>query len=120
MVQVTFNLDAKVLSDVDKAAKERELSRSRFIAECIAAYFAPKAPKEALTNEAVLLTKDLTNLKEIIAIREGELKELKETNGRLWAEWHEANTRLLQYQLPAPQAPTPKKSWWVRHFGSKE
>ena len=120
MVQVTFNLDAKVLATVDAVALERELSRSRFIAECIAAYFAPKAPKEALTNEAVLLTKDLTNLKEIIAIRENEINDLKEANGRLWQEWHEANTRLLQYQLPAPQAPTPKKSWWVRHFGSKE
>jgi metal-responsive CopG/Arc/MetJ family transcriptional regulator len=93
MVQVTINLDAEVLTQVDDAALERQLSRSRFIADCIAAYFAPK---EVSTTEVVLLNNKLEHLNEIIAIREAEMQELKETNARLWSEWHDANERLIQ------------------------
>lgn len=108
MAQVTINLEKKVLSEVDAAAKERELSRSRFIADCIHHYFSPK---EALTNEGVLLNKDLEHIKELMAMREAEIADLKETNGRLWLEWHEANARLLQYQLPPPK---PRAGFWSR------
>jgi hypothetical protein len=108
MVQVTINLDPKLLTEVDEAALEHELSRSRFIAECIRSYFSPK---EALTNEGLLLTKDLEHIKELMAMREAEIADLKELNGRLWQEWHEANTRLLQYQLPPPK---PRAGFWSR------
>jgi hypothetical protein len=114
MGQVTFNCDANLLAQVDEAALERGLSRSRFIADCISYYFAPKAPKEPSTNEVVLLNNQLEHLRELITIREAEIVDLKETNGRLWSEWHDANVRLMQYQLPAPQ---PKKSLWDRIRG---
>ena len=111
MSQVTINLEPKILAEVEAAAKERDLSRSRFIAECIRYYFSPK---EALTNERVLLNKDLEHIKELMAMREAEIADLKELNGRLWQEWHDANERLIRYQLPAPK---PKKSWWDRIRG---
>jgi hypothetical protein len=108
MVQVTFNLEKAVLTEVDAAANERGLSRSRFISDCISYYFAPNEPS---TNEVTLLNKDLEHIKELMAMREAEIAELKETNGRLWQEWHEANTRLLQYQLPPPK---PRAGFWAR------
>jgi len=100
MVSVTFNCDSKVLTDVDTAAQERELTRSRFITDIIKAYFAPQPP---VSIEVNLLKNDLGHLQELLDVRESEITELKELNGRLWQEWHDANTRLLQYQLPAPK-----------------
>jgi hypothetical protein len=43
-----------------------------------------------------LLTKDLTRIKEVLALCESEIHELKEADGRLWSEWHDANERLIQ------------------------
>jgi hypothetical protein len=111
MVKVTINLDAKVLSEVDDAASSHEHSRSRFIADCIAAYFAPKEPASVEVN---LLTNDITHLNTVISMREVEIADLKELNGRLWQQWHDANERLTQYQLPAPRS---KKSIWDRIRG---
>jgi hypothetical protein len=114
MTQVTINLDPKLLTEVDAASTERELSRSRFIAECIRNYFSPK---NKLTNEGILLNKDLEHIKELMAMRETELAELKETNGRLWQEWHDANARLLQYQLPPPKS---RIGFWSRFRRKKK
>jgi len=95
------------LKDIEAAAKEREIARSRFIADCITTYFAPK---ELSTNVVALLTKDLEHIKELAA-RDAEIAELKEAIGWPWSEWHDANARLVQYQLPAP---TSRGGFWSR------
>jgi hypothetical protein len=114
MVQITYNSTPELLRTLDEAAQERRLSRSRLITEIITAYFSPREPSD---TEVLLLQKDIDNLNKLMAARDAEIIDLKELNGRLWSEWHDANTRLLQYQLPAP---TPKKSWFARHFRNKE
>jgi len=81
------------------------LPRSRFRAECISSCFTPK---EDLTTEGVLLKKDLEHIKELMAMRDAEITELKEADGRLWQEWHDANERPIRYQLPVLK---PKKSF---------
>jgi hypothetical protein len=108
MTQVTMNLEASLLSSVDEEATKQEKSRSRFIADILRAYFAPKEP---LTNEAVLLTKDIENLKTLMAMRETEINDLKELNGRLWLSYTECNEKLTRFLLPAPR----RSFWnWVR------
>jgi hypothetical protein len=106
-MQVTFNLsDSSLLRDIDRAAKERNISRSRFISDCLHAWFAPKEPS---TNEVALLQKDIQRLNELMAAREAEIAEAKEMSGRYWLMWKECNDRLVQYQLPAP---TPRRGFW--------
>jgi hypothetical protein len=108
MVKVTINLGEQLLVQIDKTAREAQVSRSRFIADCIAAYLGPKEPASAEVN---LLTNDITHLNAVISMRETEIADLKELNGRLWSQWHDANDRLLQYQLP----PARRSFWdWVR------
>ena len=59
------------------------------------------------------IKKDLEHIKELMAMREVGIAELKEANGRLWTERHDANAWLVQYQLP----PKPRVSFWARLFG---
>jgi hypothetical protein len=99
-LQVTFNINPALLHDVDAAAKERGVSRSGFIADCLHEWFEPKPP---ISIEVDLINKDLTRIKDILTIREVELNEAKEMAGRHWLMWKEANDRLVQYQLPPPR-----------------
>jgi metal-responsive CopG/Arc/MetJ family transcriptional regulator len=108
MVKVTINLADQLLEQVDQTAQDKEVSRSRFIADCIASYFAPNEPKDAEVN---LLTNDITHLNEVISMREAEISELKELNGHLWSEWHDCNDKLTHFMLPPPR----RSFWnWVR------
>lgn len=109
-MQVTFNCSLELLATVDTAAQDRKISRSRFIVECLQTFLGPKEPS---STEVKLLTKDIDHLNEIITLREAEITELQEVNGRLWDEWRQANERLTQFLL-VPAAPGPKHSFWSR------
>ena len=111
MPSVTFLLDANLLSDVDRRANEREISRSRQISDIIRAYFSPKLPS---SSEVDLLENQLEHKNEIIALKDEEIIQLKEQNGHLWLSFTECNERLTQFLLPAP---TPKRGFWGRLLG---
>ena len=111
MPSVTFLLDANLLSDVDRIANEREISRSRQISDIIRAYFAPQKPS---TSQVELLENQLAHKDEVIALKDEEITNLKEQNGHLWLSFTECNERLSNFLLPAPQ---PKRGFWDKLLG---
>jgi hypothetical protein len=105
-ISVTFNCDDKLVSIIDNAALEREVSRSRFINQVLTAWFAPKEPS---SYEAKLLENDLRHKDELLTLKEAEISQLREQNGQLWQSFNECNEKLTRFLLPAP-----KKSFWSR------
>lgn len=114
MPSVTFLLDATILSDVDRIANEREVSRSRQISDIIRAYFAPKQPS---SFEVRLLEQRIDHLTELMVIKDEQNEGLKQQNSHLWQEFNEAQSHLAQYQIPASSL---KRGFWSRLFGGKK
>jgi hypothetical protein len=113
MTSVTFQLDSKLLSDLDRLAHDREVSRSRAINDILRDFFTPK---KASTSQLTILDNEIQHKDEIILLLEGKITDLREQNSQLWESFTDCNNRLTQFLLPPPDS-NKKRGFWDRLRG---